>query len=351
MNRTDLTRLTPVLMMTVGLWTTAFTLLTTLLATVGQDPDALRLVFPRALAFCAGALLCGGLALGLHPFSNRSLLVQLPFALAASIATAVINGAVSDFIFGFYRTSPATSPWLTAVLARAYPYVWIFLAWCCAYLAMTYSERSRRNELRLIEAQALTADAQNRMLRYQINPHFLFNTLNALQTLMSDRKVAQAKQMVLSLADFLRYSLALSPDEKVSLGEEVEAQAAYLAIEQARFGARLNVVFEVAPDVTGARVPSLILQPLVENAVKYAVAPSRDTVTIRIAAAAEGDRLRIEVSDDGGAGSATPPSLGLGLENVRRRLDLASEGQAEFSFGTIQPRGFRVAMALPLERI
>lgn len=335
--------------MTAGLWTVAFLLLTVLLATVGHDPDAMRLLLPRGLAFAAGAVLCGGLALGLRPVADRSLWVQLPLALAASIATAVVNGAVSDFIFGFYRTGDSASPWLTSVLGRAYPYIWIFLAWCCAYLAMTYSERARRNELRLIEAQALTADAQNRMLRYQINPHFLFNTLNALQTLMSDRKVAQAKQMVLSLADFLRYSLALSPDEKVSLGEEVEAQAAYLAIEQARFGKRLVVDFDVSKAAVGARVPSLILQPLVENAVKYAVAPSRDPVTIRIVAETVGGCLRIRVTDDGKAAGAAPPSLGLGLENVRRRLDLATEGRAEFACGPVDPAGFAVVMTLPLE--
>lgn len=201
-------------------------------------------------------------------------------------------------------------------------------------------------------AAALRRDAEHAQLlalRAQLDPHFLFNTLNALQTLMSDRKVAQAKQMVLSLADFLRYSLALSPDEKVSLGEEVEAQAAYLAIEQARFGKRLVVDFDVSKAAVGARVPSLILQPLVENAVKYAVAPSRDPVTIRIVAETVGGCLRIRVTDDGKAAGAAPPSLGLGLENVRRRLDLATEGRAEFACGPVDPAGFAVVMTLPLE--
>lgn len=303
---------------------------------------------PRGLACLFGALMCGGLLRALRRLSTFSLGVQIPAAIVITLASSVLYGAVVDFIFRALLPHD-DDPWYFTVMGRAIGYVWIIASWFFAYFAMTFRETARQNELRLMEAQALTADAQNRMLRYQVNPHFLFNTLNALQTLMSDRKVPQAKQMVLSLADFLRYSLAQSPTDMVTLGEEVEAQAAYLSIEQARFGKRLNIIFDVPPALTRTRVPSLILQPLIENAVKYAVAPSRDPVTIKLVAEAEGDRLRIAVSDDGRAGPDRPPSLGLGLENVRRRLELAYEGRATFTFGPALPSGFTVAMTVPLE--
>jgi signal transduction histidine kinase len=333
--------------MTAGVWLAAYLILTGLFLTFPEMPHAGTLLFLRAIGFFFAAVMCGAIALALRPFADRTLLVQLPLALAASLAAAFVTGVAANWLFSGLETP--SSPWILQVLSRAHGYVWVFLAWCCAYLALNYSARSRENELRLIEAQALTADAQNRMLRYQINPHFLFNTLNALQTLMSDRKVPQAKQMVLNLADFLRYSLVLSPDEKVTLGEEVEAQAAYLSIEQARFGKRLNIVFDVAARASRARVPSLILQPLIENAVKYAVAPSRDPVTITLSAVVEGERVRIEITDDGRAAPGRPPSLGLGLENVRRRLDLAYDGKADFSFGPGQTSGFRAVISAPLE--
>lgn len=303
---------------------------------------------PRVLACALGAAMCGAMSIALRRLSRYSLRIQIPVTIVLALLTSAFYGAAVDGIFRL-MLPPDNDPWYFTVVGRAMGYVWIIASWYFAYFAMTFRENARQNELRLLEAQALTADAQNRMLRYQINPHFLFNTLNALQTLMSDRKVSQAKQMVLSLADFLRYSLAQSPTDRVTLGEEIEAQAAYLSIEQARFGKRLHIIVDVPAGLTRARVPSLILQPLIENAVKYAVAPSRDPVTIKLIATAEGDRLRISVTDDGTAGPDRPPSLGLGLENVRRRLELAYEGRAAFTFGPTQPSGFSVAMLIPLE--
>jgi LytS/YehU family sensor histidine kinase len=206
--------------------------------------------------------------------------------------------------------------------------------------------------MRLMEAQALAADAQNRMLRYQVNPHFLFNTLNALQTLLLDRKTGRAREMVQALADFLRYSLAREPDEMVTLGEEAEAQSAYLAIEKARFGERVKFVCEIDSGARNVRVPSLILQPLIENAVKYAVTPSTGTVTLSLIARLTTERVRIEVRDDGQAGPpASAKGLNLGLENVRRRLELVYGGQAQFTYGPTEPSGFAVTILLPRDGV
>jgi LytS/YehU family sensor histidine kinase len=195
-------------------------------------------------------------------------------------------------------------------------------------------------------------DAQNRMLRYQINPHFLFNTLNALSSLILAKENERAERVVLSLSSFLRHTLEKELPDKAPLSDEIEAQRQYLLIEQARFEDRLNYVENIPAELRDALAPSLILQPLVENAVKYGVARSNAPVTIEISAAAAGGRLTLTVSDDGGdgVGSLAPPKLGLGLENVRRRLDLIYGKAAELTCGPRRPNGFLASVEIPLER-
>ena len=348
----SMTRPSPLVWMTIALWVAAFLVLTYRASLMMEAPQLIQ--FPPRLVSCViGALLCWALSFFLRRFTHWSLAAQLTLGFIASIAIGIIYGALTAAVFRTLLPSPGgESPLWLDVMGRAQGYLWIFISWCFAYLALTYSERARENQMRLMEAQALAADAQNRMLRYQVNPHFLFNTLNALQTLMVDRKTALARGMVQSLADFLRYSLAREPDEMVTLGEEAEAQSAYLAIEKARFGDRLKFVCEIDSDARNVRVPSLILQPLIENAVKYAVTPSVGTVTIALTARLATRQVRIEVRDDGpGAPSNGAKSLKVGLENVRRRLELAYGGAADFSYGPAEPRGFAVTILLPRDGV
>jgi signal transduction histidine kinase len=345
---TTLTRLPPLVWMTLALWLAAFLVLTFRAALMSELPQLMQ-VPPRAVACLVGALLCGGLSFALRPFNNLSLAAQLSLGFLASIVVGVLYGAIAAVIFdAMTPPSGESSPFWLNMMGRAQAYLWIFISWCFAYLALTYSERSRMNEMQLVEAQALAADAQNRMLRYQVNPHFLFNTLNALQTLLLDRKTGRAREMVQSLADFLRYSLSREPDEMVTLGEEAEAQSAYLTIEKARFGDRLKFVCSIDSDASNVRVPSLILQPLIENAVKYAVTPSIGTVTISLTARLTTEEVRIEVRDDGSAVAPTrAKGLKVGLENVRRRLKLAYGGEADFVYGPAAPAGFSAVIFLP----
>jgi LytS/YehU family sensor histidine kinase len=194
-------------------------------------------------------------------------------------------------------------------------------------------------------------DAQNRMLRYQINPHFLFNTLNALSALILARENERAERMVLSLSSFLRHTLEGELPDKSPLSDEIDAQRQYLSIEQARFEDRLTFVEDIPDELQDALTPSLILQPLVENAVKYGVARCSEPVTIEIRAEAEGNRLRLTVCDDGGGGRGpAPPHLGVGLANVRRRLELIYGKAASLTCGPRAARGFLAAVEIPLER-
>jgi len=350
-------RLPPAVTMTLALWIAVFLLLT--VRAIVLTPESFSNQFaPRTLTSVLGVAMCLGLMAASRPIQRLGLAWQFVIGLVASVITAFVYSIIVDWAFMVmtpirdYTTGEIMTyhgnEWFLSIFGRAQFNMFIFMSWCFAFLAVRYSETARRNELELVEAQALAADAQNRMLRYQINPHFLFNTLNALQTLLMERKVAQSRSVVEKLAEFLRYSLRRKPDEMVSLREEVEAQEAYLAIEEVRFSDRLTFTREIDPSVESVQVPSLILQPLIENAVKYAVGPAPGPVTIRLSAYPEKDDLVLEVRDDGET-APKASGLGVGLDNIRRRLKLIYGEAASFEHGPMQPRGYRARLTLPME--
>ena len=165
--------------------------------------------------------------------------------------------------------------------------VWLgyFLAWTGTHLALTYHWDSQDYQRRAALLAEMTLEAQMAALRYQLNPHFLFNTLNSISSLVGDHRNVEAEAMLLNLATFVRSTLTAGPTGTIALSEEIELQRLYLAIEQARFGERLKVEIDLPDPLGGARVPALILQPLVENAIRHGVGRSEQSLTIRIAAA------------------------------------------------------------------
>ena len=337
----------PVAKMTYAFWGAVFVILTLRGLFV---PDTFWPSLPPRLITCVfGVALCLAFAWASRPIRHLKIAAQLAIGLGIAIVGAFVFSVIAELVFQAASPSPpgAEGPFLLLVVGRAQFNMFVFMSWSFAFLAVTYSETARRNQLELVEAQALAADAQNRMLRYQINPHFLFNALNALQTLLLDRRTAQARGVVEKLAEFLRYSLARKPDEMVTLREEVEAQQAYLAIEEVRFSDRLTFQREIDPTVEGVLVPSLILQPLIENAVKYAVGPASGQVTIRLAAYPQDGCLILEVRDDGKT-SSKKPGLGVGLDNVARRLALIYGARARFEHGPATPRGYLARLSLPM---
>jgi anti-sigma regulatory factor (Ser/Thr protein kinase) len=162
------------------------------------------------------------------------------------------------------------------------------------------------------------------MLRYQLNPHFLFNTLNAISTLILDKDTQLANSMVMKLSRFLRYSLDNDPMQQVTVAEELESLQLYLDIEKVRFGDRLTLHFNVTPDAQDALMPSLLLQPLVENSIKYAVSQSISGGSIAVSAAVSDGCLQLSVADDGPGldlrHGRLPKGGGVGLANTRERL-------------------------------
>jgi LytS/YehU family sensor histidine kinase len=193
------------------------------------------------------------------------------------------------------------------------------------------------------------------MLRYQLNPHFLFNTLNAISTLVLDGRRDQANGMVGALSGFLRYSLDSDPEQRVTLEQEIESVRRYLTIEQVRFADRLRVGILVTPEAASALVPSLILQPLIENAIKYAVSRREEGGRIELVARTADGALEITLRDDGPGSTDYAPKTGgghgVGLANTRERLRVLYGDQQSFTIRTCEPRGTLVTLRLPLERL
>jgi LytS/YehU family sensor histidine kinase len=212
--------------------------------------------------------------------------------------------------------------------------------------------RLREQDARLARADALRMRAELAALRGQLNPHFLFNTLHTLTALVR-RDPDTAEHALERFGDMLRYVLDVkrSAREDVTLGDELEFVRNYLALEQLRFGDRLRVVERIDPDALDCALPSLTMQPLVENAIKYGVAPRAGggTITIGAACGADGTVLELDVGDDGpGARSdALDAATGVGLRAVRQRLDTRYPAHATFSVTTAPGRGFAVHLTLP----
>jgi two-component system LytT family sensor kinase len=230
-----------------------------------------------------------------------------------------------------------------------------FAAWSAFYLATLAQAQALGAQRRAAQAEAAARAAQVRALRYQVNPHFLFNTLNSLSSLIMTGRAEKAEEMVLALSTFFRTSLSVDPSADVTLAEEIDLQRLYLDIETVRFPSRLKVEIDIPEELKSARLPALILQPLVENAIKYGVSPTREKVTLRIAAANLGDgRFSITVTNTGHAGAHPErdalESTGVGLTNVCQRLSVRFGAQAKCEFGPLPKGGYQVHLTLPLDR-
>lgn len=235
--------------------------------------------------------------------------------------------------------------------------VWLFFfaAWSAIYLAAVSQSHALALQRRAAQAESAAQAAQVRALRYQVNPHFLFNTLNSLSSLVMGGRGQEAESMILKLSNFFRTSLSLDPNADVTLEEEIELQRLYLDIEKVRFPRRLNVEIDVPAELGSARLPALILQPIVENAIKYGVSATRDKVTLRISARSpQPGRLELEVANFGGTALKSPrqrhapEGTGLGLTNVCQRLAARFGEDARCEFGALPEGGYRVVMTLPL---
>ncbi|MEO8019135.1 MAG: histidine kinase [Pseudomonadota bacterium] len=235
--------------------------------------------------------------------------------------------------------------------ANAMLSTYVLLCWTGIYFGIKYYETLQQQREATLRAATLAQEAQLKMLRYQLNPHFLFNTLNAISTLILDNENRTANQTIMRLSEFLRYTLDQDPMKKVTLRQEVEAMNLYLTTERLRFGDRLRLEFAVEERALEALVPSLLLQPLIENSIKYAVSPSEQGGTIRVEGRVRGVMLELAVADDGpglNTGAAPGAGRGVGLRNSRERLAVLYDDRHRFATLDNKP-GLRIELGLPLE--
>ena len=242
---------------------------------------------------------------------------------------------------------------------------YIFICWSGLYFGFKFYEGMQLATQRALRANALAHESQLKMLRYQLNPHFLFNTLNAISTLILEKNNAVANDMVARLSNFLRYSLDNDPMQKTTLAQEINALKLYLDIEKVRFEERLNLVFDLEEPALDGLIPSLLLQPLVENAIKYAIAQSEQGGTIAIRARVFARELLLEVSDDGPGipglsnGAALPlngngagngkTGCGVGVRNTRERLRELYGDAHSFQLSNVEPHGLQISIRIPFQ--
>lgn len=229
---------------------------------------------------------------------------------------------------------------------------YILLCWSGLYFGIKYYQRLQDQTEQTLKATAAAHQAQLKMLRYQLNPHFLFNTLNAISTLILDGANETANKAVSGLSDFLRYTLDNDPMSRVTLGSELQALDLYLEIEKVRFADRLIIEKSIEAGALGALVPSLILQPLIENAIKYAISPSEDGGTLKISARVHHGMLIMQLADTGpglGNGVNSGKSCGVGLKNIRERLQQLYGDDQAFTLAPNEPTGLIATINIPFE--
>lgn len=231
---------------------------------------------------------------------------------------------------------------------------YIFLCWSCLYFGIKFYQGMELASQRALKANALAHQAQLKMLRYQLNPHFLFNTLNAISTLILDNANKRANEMVIRLSNFLRHSLDNDPMQKVTLEQEVMTLELYLGIEKVRFEEHLKLDFHIEEAAKEALIPSLILQPLVENSIKYAITQSETGGTISFQAKVFGNELLMELKDDGPGvqlvNGDLPCGRGVGIRNTRERLVQLYAEDHGFTISNADPHGLQINIRLPYER-
>lgn len=278
--------------------------------------------------------------------------------LFGSYLMAAIWWVARSTIF-FTFISPEKAPELNT-FSDLYSYVegitsayFVLLSWSALYCGIKYAQLLQEEREQGLKVSAMAHESQLKMLRYQLNPHFLFNTLNAISTLILEKDTELANTMVTRLSHFLRYSLDNDPMQKISLAQEIEALQLYLSIEKVRFEERLQLEIDLDEASGKALIPSLLLQPIVENSIKYAIASSVDGGKIRVAGKVFAGDLLLELSDDGPGldleHNGMPVGSGVGLVNTRERLAELYGAAQSFRLEASDPHGLTIHIRIPYE--
>ena len=368
----------------VGLWLCYFVVATARSLVMGIDFQG-ELFGLRIVVVVLGMIMTLGLWAVLRLFDRFSLAIRITAALLAALPFALATAQANQSIFAGVQERvvtaeaerrgiavkrdgagnlvldlpgpggaasrdpmPATIDRWQALVELALTRYYLLLTWCALYFALLAGERARTAEREAGEFRRAAKTAELRSLRYQVNPHFLFNTLNSLSALILTGKNDRAEAMVQKVAEFYRRSLTDDATADIALEREFALQETYLELEAVRFPDRLRTRFVLPADLREVRVPGMILQPLVENSVRYAVSPVARPVTISVEARAEYGRLVLSVADDGpGVADGAGHGFGIGLDNVRRRLATRFGDMAHIVSGPVEG-GYATHIRIPL---
>jgi two-component system, LytTR family, sensor kinase len=284
---------------------------------------------------------------------DRRPIITWSVTLLAVAIGSILYAYIDAWVNQTMRPNGDGSPFIQLWLAALYIDGILLGAWSALYYAINFFVRAEEQQDQMLRLEAQATSAQLTMLRYQLNPHFLFNTLNSISTLVLLKQTEQANAMLSRLSSFLRFTLINEAEAKVPLNQEIETLKLYLEIEKMRFEERLRAKFEIDPTVNDGLVPSLLLQPLVENAIKYAVTPKEEGADITVSAQLVGQKIRITVSD---TGPGLQPgqqnsnlSTGVGMANTRERLMQAYGNEQRFKHRIKSTGGFEVVIEMPYQ--
>ncbi len=337
--------------LTLAVWAMHYVMRTMLALMPGDMLVETGSLMARTVASSIGIALCLAIHVLLRKVDSERPWRLLGYALALSFPACLMLTGVGEYVFRYFTDYYTMYPdrWMNRwELSETYKaYQWNFFAWCALYAAARNVAEVRRRDQQLADAHSAAQQAQLLALRLQINPHFLFNTLNTLAGLIVLGRNAESEKMVLSLSRFLRYTLARTPSQLTTLADEIGMLRQYLEIEAARFSDRLKVTWDIPADCTRAMVPSLVLLPLVENALKYGLGGSERPVEILIRARREDGHLVLGVEDDGGSTHGNAGGgLGIGLSNARQRLAALYGDDARLDSGPLE-HGWRSVIRVP----
>jgi sensor histidine kinase YesM len=271
--------------------------------------------------------------------------------IVVSFAGAVLWREIHTLLFQAYSSAQETGRISVRLVSIPFGTIlydgFVLLAWSLLYFAINSWIELEEQRERAVRAEAMAHAARLRALQAQLEPHFLFNTLNAISTLVVEGQNADAARMIARLSDFLRLTLETADTPEISVAEELEFVRRYLEIEQVRFGSRLRVTIDAQPEAMSGMVPALLLQPLVENAVKHGVLPSEQGGSVSVTAARSNGTLLLRVADDGpGMPKHRVAARGVGLSNTATRLRELYGNTSLFSLGS-SSNGLTVTIEIP----
>ncbi len=345
-----------------GAWILYVALVAGRIAVISFDRKG-ALIERHVLTALVGAVLTWAVFLVLRRWDGARIGIRIALALAVTAVPALLLSVLNyDIMFvlapaelwdAHYRLSVGLLAIASQTVSENY---FLMAAWAIAYTAVSDAVRHQDARRRMAVAEAELRTAQLAALRYQVNPHLLFNALNTVSALVLDGDADGAERALMALSVFLRSALSEERSEDFPLADEIAHQQLYLDIERIRFGDRLRVDVSLPPDLALARIPGLLLQPLVENTVRHAVSRVTCPVRVELRAEAVGGSLRLTVEDDAPAAGQddgnrlrpAAPGLGVGLRNVSARLATRFGDEACCSFGPRACGGFRAEIVMPL---